>query len=355
MKRQIIAVYIALILTIQSANPAGVIAKAEPPLPATSTDQLLTAPQETAVNFLLGLPDSALKASGVNGGNEKRRASDGSITTRWSPPDHQGPSAGHYWAANLTTARSAASYRIAILPPAPSGDFASALNVYGSNDPLAWSWLPGGKITSDPVGAGWTLVDGYSGKSFPIETGRDSFDSVQTYRYWLFYAVAGGAGSNDEFDINEVELWDKDLTDEQTFGLGGTGHGNRPVHDESDPVNTATGNFATQAVDVSLPGQGLGFSLVRTYNSLKGIEAEPSLVNLVRTPVNATATYSASRSYDSSYLPPTAADGQTSNTSLGGFRGVMSGAGLNGLQNWLQNNSDEQLSLGLTGKQGYGK
>jgi len=51
---------------------------------------------------------------------------------------------------------------------------------------------------------------------------------------------------------------------EQTFG--GT-HGVNCSGCMGDPVNTATGSYTTSAVDLALPGIGLPFEFVRTYNS----------------------------------------------------------------------------------------
>ncbi|MGH2454912.1 MAG: LamG-like jellyroll fold domain-containing protein [Candidatus Limnocylindria bacterium] len=55
---------------------------------------------------------------------------------------------------------------------------------------------------------------------------------------------------------------------EQLYGLGRSGHGRMLARFELDPVNTALGNYAYDATDLSLPGSGLGFAFTRTYNSL---------------------------------------------------------------------------------------
>ena len=57
------------------------------------------------------------------------------------------------------------------------------------------------------------------------------------------------------------------LAASQTFGLGG-GNGAYPQATQAEPVNTASGNYTSQATDASLPGRGLGFAFKRTYNSL---------------------------------------------------------------------------------------
>ena len=40
-----------------------------------------------------------------------------------------------------------------------------------------------------------------------------------------------------------------------------------PVHYTSDPVNVSTGTFTTAATDIALPGAGIPFVMMRTYNS----------------------------------------------------------------------------------------
>jgi YD repeat-containing protein len=53
-----------------------------------------------------------------------------------------------------------------------------------------------------------------------------------------------------------------------TFGNGGYGHGPPTTAFRKDPVNTATGNYTSSALDFRLPGRGLAISFTRTYNSL---------------------------------------------------------------------------------------
>lgn len=62
------------------------------------------------------------------------------------------------------------------------------------------------------------------------------------------------------------------ISDVQTYGgcaLDGRSspHANNPTGCQSDPVNSATGSFLTQATDMTLPGIGLPFDLSRTYTS----------------------------------------------------------------------------------------
>jgi YD repeat-containing protein len=58
-------------------------------------------------------------------------------------------------------------------------------------------------------------------------------------------------------------------TPEQTFGtLNGSGtHGKTPSKAVSDPVNTLTGAFTHQVLDLDLPATGVSFALVRSYTS----------------------------------------------------------------------------------------
>lgn len=55
---------------------------------------------------------------------------------------------------------------------------------------------------------------------------------------------------------------------EHLMGTCSAGHAACTAHFESDPVNTASGNYVTSVTDLSLPGRGLGFALSRTYNSI---------------------------------------------------------------------------------------
>ena len=46
---------------------------------------------------------------------------------------------------------------------------------------------------------------------------------------------------------------------------------------QAEPVNTATGNYTNQVVDLSYPGRGLAFALARTYNSLSSVSGQLGL------------------------------------------------------------------------------
>lgn len=68
--------------------------------------------------------------------------------------------------------------------------------------------------------------------------------------------------------FDETAFSDPGPPAEQTAGTGSGLHGNNPTRLEADPVNTLTGNYVTQTVDLSYPGRGLSFEFSRTYNSM---------------------------------------------------------------------------------------
>lgn len=76
--------------------------------------------------------------------------------------------------------------------------------------------------------------------------------------YFRMYASLG-----EDFPILPEEA----IAAQQLFGLGNA-HGRMLARMEAEPVNTATGNYASHATDLSLPGRGLPFAFTRTYNSL---------------------------------------------------------------------------------------
>jgi alpha-tubulin suppressor-like RCC1 family protein len=154
--------------------------------------------------MLSGLGDTALRASAVASGYQKSKAVDGDPNSRWSPPNGQGPPAGHYWAADIGVAATVTSYRLAQLY---AEDTSSTVNIYASNEPAAWAWLPSAKISASPASNGWTLVEQLSGLPYPSDTGEVGLSGAFTYRYWLFHATDASRGGSNEFDINEVELW----------------------------------------------------------------------------------------------------------------------------------------------------
>jgi hypothetical protein len=174
-------------------------------VPAAAVSQLALCDLHT--NLVAGLTDESLKASDAGGGLEKSQAVDGLNSTRWSPPNGQGPTPDHWWAADLSSSKTAGAFRYFL---SFAQDLATAGSIYGSDSSSAWSWLPVGKIVADPTANGWTLVTGWTDlvadENGEGDTGLRDF-AAATYRYWLVRATAGGATSSNEFDISEFELW----------------------------------------------------------------------------------------------------------------------------------------------------
>jgi hypothetical protein len=82
--------------------------------------------------------------------------------------------------------------------------------------------------------------------------------------------ITGDDGVNYSVSSNSPAVyWLSGATSaENSFGLPGTSsYANSATQTWADPVNSSTGNFYQSAADVSLPGTGIPFSLVRTYNS----------------------------------------------------------------------------------------
>lgn len=216
------------------------------------------------VNWVLGLTDASLKASDTEPTFNKSKAVDGDDATRWTPPDGQGPTAEHWWAADLGLSRTAVTFRY-YLSPTHLADLASAGSIYGTDDSAAYgTWLTdgGGILTADPVANGWTLVGGWTGL-VSGDTGLRDFAAAATYRYWLVRATAGGSGSSNEFDITEFELWSNPLAGSASTAAR-CDHGH--TASEIDYNNTASGLAATdvqaatdEIVDrieaIELPGQ----------------------------------------------------------------------------------------------------
>ena len=61
----------------------------------------------------------------------------------------------------------------------------------------------------------------------------------------------------------------------QTLGFGGDGMLKRTSVHQQDPVNSASGNFSHQAVDLEVPGAGVSFAFTRSYNSLDASKGTP--------------------------------------------------------------------------------
>src|SRR5262249_40859038 len=84
-------------------------------------------------------------------------------------------------------------------------------------------------------------------------------DSVTQTSYPLFPPdwFAGGSNGNPNIPVGQ-ELGN----DANSL------HANSPCDCWGDPVNTGTGNFFESATDALLPGVGIPFTFVRSYNSL---------------------------------------------------------------------------------------
>lgn len=175
-----------------------------------------------SVNVLAGLKDAVLKASDslelAPTGEifKKERAVDGDTETRWSPPNEQGPTAGHWWAADLSIERAVDAF---LYNDWYEEDRASAAIIYGSNSVAAWDWLVdgSGKLTSDPEANGWIQVSSWSWLA-SADTGLRNFPTA-SYRYWLLKATAGGSSYTSEFDIGEFELWSPATTGQAAYDI----------------------------------------------------------------------------------------------------------------------------------------
>jgi RHS repeat-associated protein len=172
------------------------------------------------------------------------------------------------------------------------------------------------------LGAALDAVDYQAGDYLVVEIGLRNFTVGTTTGGSTRYNDKAAADlPHDQFTTINLRSWIEfsppGLTDEQLLGHCASGHTTCPWRTESDPVNTATGNYVSNARDIGLPGRGLPFELVRTYNSLAYQAPAGPLPspNLVRFPHGGTASYTASRQYDAAYTPPEAADGITGNTS----------------------------------------
>jgi YD repeat-containing protein len=79
--------------------------------------------------------------------------------------------------------------------------------------------------------------------------------------------VDGGPFAGPSGSLPPIDYDGPFVPDGQTYG-GGTGpHGSNPTGQQSDPVNSATGAWISSGTDLALPGPGVPFHLVRSYNS----------------------------------------------------------------------------------------
>lgn len=83
-----------------------------------------------------------------------------------------------------------------------------------------------------------------------------------------FFSFATNLVTEDTNGQNDVFLRDRAylVPDKQTLGSSGA-HAANPTATFAEPVNTATGNYTTEITDATMPGIGLPFEFVRSYNS----------------------------------------------------------------------------------------
>lgn len=112
----------------------------------------------------------------------------------------------------------------------------------------------------------------YLGGRASLTIGRQDFNNFLS-GYWGYFNGA----------IDEVAVWERALSDaevadifppseapllRQTLGAPGGSLGVNPSGYFADPVNSLTGSFWHEELDVSSPGLGVPFTFSRTYNSL---------------------------------------------------------------------------------------
>jgi RHS repeat-associated protein len=87
--------------------------------------------------------------------------------------------------------------------------------------------------------------------------------------------VDGGPLAGPAGPLPPIDYDGPSVPDGQTYGGGTSPHGSNPTGQQSDPVNSATGAWISSGTDLALPGPGVPFQLVRSYNS--GDRRETSL------------------------------------------------------------------------------
>jgi RHS repeat-associated protein len=105
-----------------------------------------------------------------------------------------------------------------------------------------------------------------------VEVGLRNFTTLPTGGSSRYNDSAGSDLPADETTTTDLRSWIEfhppTPLSTQLLGMCSAGHVSCPWHAESDPVNTATGNYLSAASDLTLPGIGLPFSFTRAYNSL---------------------------------------------------------------------------------------
>ena len=176
-------------------------------------------PSSGETNFICGLLNASLAASG-EGSFSREEASDCDDATHWD--SNSFPVANQYWAADAGSVQAAQRWRI--LQSLSTGNAATAVTVYGTNDAAKWTTVITGGPGYDFAAAGWTTVASLSGLSLGNNEGTLS----GTFRYWAFRATAGGGNS---WGVFEFEL-----------GLGA--YTPAPVGSTGSSGDTSSGQYA---------------------------------------------------------------------------------------------------------------
>ena len=130
-----------------------------------------------------------------------------------------------------------------------------------------------GRYEHPLFGARLNPVSYFDGDYLVVEIGLRNFTTTVTTGGHTWYNDKAASNlPEDEATTTNLRSWVEfsppSPTYEQMLGNCPAGHGNCPYNLESDPVNTATGNYVSSVTDLSLPGRGLPFAFTRTYNSL---------------------------------------------------------------------------------------
>lgn len=93
--------------------------------------------------------------------------------------------------------------------------------------------------------------------------GSYSFSCIPNGKHTVTVAIPSGYAANSRtIDLPLNSTWNIKLTKEQTVNGTDTSSGY-----SADPVNTATGNYTYQRMDIEIPGIGIPYAFERAYNS----------------------------------------------------------------------------------------